>query len=107
MPSVIPYGNANKCVLVSVTLSPVSVAANTIAAQNVTVPGVNIGDFVIAAIKPTEQAGLAVVANRVSALNTVVMLFANNTAAPIVPTAAEIYTFSILRRDGPSTGAMS
>lgn len=107
MPSVIPYGNANKLVLVSVTLSPVSVAANTVAAQTVTVPGVQLNDFVTSVTKPTEQAGLAVASNRVSANNTVTMMFVNATAVPIVPTAAETYTFSILRRDGPSTGAMS
>lgn len=107
MPSVIPYGNANKLVLVSVTLSPVSVAANTIASQNVTVPGVQLNDFITSVTKPTEQTGLAVVSNRVTANNTVAMMFANNTASPIVPTAAETYVFSILRRDGPSTGAMS
>lgn len=108
MPSVIPYGNANKLVLVTVTLSPASVAANTTAAQALAVPGVVLNqDFVINVTKPTEQAGLGFASFRVSANNTVMVNFLNATAAPIVPTAAEQYTFAILRRDGPATGAMS
>lgn len=108
MPSVIPYGNANKLVLVDVVWSPVSVAANTTAAQTVTVPGVVFGqDFVIDATKPTEQAGLAFGSFRVSAPNTITVVFVNATAAPIVPTASQTYTFLIARRDGPATGAMS
>jgi len=108
LPSVIPYGNANKLVLVDVTWSPVSVAANTTAAQTVAVPGVVLGqDFVIDVTKPTEQAGLGIVGLRVSANSTITVLFSNNTAAPIVPTASQTYTFLIARRDGPATGAMS
>lgn len=108
MPSVIPYGNANKLVLVDAVLSPVSVAANTTAAQNFTVPGVVLNqDFVIDVTKPTEQAGLAFGSYRVSAPNTVTVVFVNASASPIVPTAAERYTFAVLRRDGPATGAMS
>lgn len=108
MPSSLPYGNANKLVLVDVVWSPVSVAANTTAAQNVTVPGVVLNqDFVIDVTKPTEQAGLGIVSLRVSAANTVTVVFVNATASPIVPTASQTYTFAVLRRDGPATGAMS
>jgi hypothetical protein len=108
MPSSLPYGNANKLVLVDVIWSPVSVAANTTAAQNVTVPGVIPGqDFCFDITKPTEQAGLAIGSTRVSAANVVTVVFVNDTAAPIVPTAAERYTFGIMRRDGPATGVMS
>lgn len=108
MPSALPYGNANKMVFVDVTWSPASVAANTTAAQTVTVPGVVLGqDFVIDVTKPTEQAGLGIVMYRVSANNTLTIVFSNNTASPIVPTASQTYTFLIARRDGPSTGVMS
>jgi len=34
-------------------------------------------------------------------------VFVNATAAPIVPTASQVYTFLIARRDGPSIGVMS
>lgn len=108
MPSALPYGNANKMNLVSVAASPASVAANTTAGRAITVPGVDAGtDFVLWVTKPTEQAGLGIVGARVSARDTVTVVFVNATAAPIVPTAAEIYTFSIARRDGPAMGVMS
>lgn len=108
MPSALPYGNVNKLNMVTRTLSPGSVAANTTAAQAFTVPGVVLGqDFVLDVIKPTEQAGLGIVGMRVTAADTVAVVFSNNTAAPIVPTAAEQYTFVIARRDGPSIGNMS
>ena len=108
MPSMLPRGNLNKLNLVDVTWSPASVAANTTAAQTVTVPGVVFGqDFVLDVTKPTEQAGLGIVALRASANDTVTVVFVNATAAPIVPTASQVYTFLIARRDGPSIGVMS
>lgn len=108
MPSALPYGNANKLMLVDVVWSPAQVAANTTAAQTVTVPGVKLGsDFVIDVTKPTEQAGLGLVGLRVSADNTITVLFSNNTGAGITPTASQTYTFGIVRRDGPATGVMS
>ena len=108
MPSMIPYGNINKFNLVDVTWSPASVAANTTAGQTVTVPGVVLGqDFAIDVTKPTEQAGLAIGQIRVSANNQITVVFINATAAPIVPTASETYTFGIARRDGPANRVMS
>lgn len=108
MPSMIPRGNLNKLCLVDVTWSPASVAANTTAAQTVTVPGVVLGqDFVLDVTKPTEQAGLGIVGLRASANDTVSVVFVNATAAPIVPTASQTYTFVIARRDGPAAGVMS
>lgn len=108
MPSALPYGNLNKLNLVTVTWSPVSVAANTTAGQTVTIPGVLLGqDFVLDITKPTEQAGLGIGPMRVSANNVVTVVFINATAAPIVPTAGEVYTFAIGRRDGPAIGNMS
>jgi hypothetical protein len=108
MPSSLPYGNINKLNLVTVVLSPASVAANTTAEQLFTVPGVDaFQDFVIDITKPTAQAGLGIVGLRVSGAAQVGVTFSNNTAAPIVPTAAQAYTFAIARRDGPAIGNMS
>ena len=72
-------------------LSPVAVAANTTAEQTFTVNGLVAGDTVLAVNKPTAQAGLGIVGWRVSAANTLAITFSNNTAAPITPTAAEVY----------------
>lgn len=108
MPSMLPYGNLNKFNLVNVTLSPASVAANTSVEQAFTVPGVIVGqDFALEVLKPTAQAGLSISGARVSAANTISILFVNSTAAPIVPTASESYGFAIVRRDGPAIGVMS
>lgn len=108
MPSMLPYGNINKLNLIQISWSPAQVAANTSAEQTVTVPGVIVGqDFCLESLKPTVQAGLSVAGGRVSAANTVSVLFVNSTAAPITPTASEAYTFLIGRRDGPAIGVMS
>ena len=83
--------------LFAVGWSPVGVAANTSAEQDLTVTGVKLGD-VISVNKPTAQAGLGVVGARVSAADTVSVTFGNFTAAtPITPTASETYSFLVVR----------
>lgn len=73
-----------------VTISPVSVAANTTAEQTFTVAGLTTSDHVTVN-KPTSQAGLGIAGVRVTAANTLGITFINATAAPIVPTASEVY----------------
>ena len=58
------------------------------AEQDVTVPGLEVGDVVYVS-KPTAQAGLGVVGARVSADNTLSITFTNPTAADITPTPNE------------------
>lgn len=82
--------------LLTVTLSPASVAANTSAEQTFALPGVLVGDMVTVN-KPTAQAGLSIAGVRVSATDQVAITFGNHTASPIVPTAAESYKFAVLR----------
>jgi hypothetical protein len=49
-------------------------------------------------MKPASQAGLAVQPlARVSAANTLAINFINDTAAPIVPTAAEVWQLLVFR----------
>ena len=75
----------------AVTLTPVSVAANTAAEQTLTVTGLATGQLVVVT-KPTTQAGLALSPSaRVSATNTLAVNFGNDTAAAITPTAGETY----------------
>jgi hypothetical protein len=80
----------------SVTLSPASVAANTTAEQTFTLAGLAVGD-VVWVNKPTSQAGLGMAGVRVSAANTLAITFINATAAPIVPTASEVYQVGGIR----------
>jgi len=71
--------------------TPATVAANTTNEYAMTVTGVAATDMVVAVIKPTSQAGLAVGTARVSATNTVNVSFGNVTSATITPTTTEAY----------------
>ncbi len=89
-------GNILYSELISVTLSPASVANATSAEQTFTVQGLQVGDFINVS-KPTTQAGLGIVNSRVSAANTLAITFMNTTAATITPTASEVYTVAVDR----------
>lgn len=97
-------GNVQSMSVVSVTLSPALVAANTTAEQTFTVPGVLLSDVCIDVTKPSAQAGLGIVNFRVSAANTVGITFSNNTASGITPTASETYKMTLVRPDSTQTG---
>ncbi len=89
--------NEDKIYHLMVTNSFSSVAANTTAEQTVTVPGVKVGDSVIACNKKTAQAGLGICNKRVSANDTLAVTFLNATGSPIVPTASDTYSVTIFR----------
>ena len=95
-------GNLVKQSVISVTLTPASVAINTTAEQTFTVNGILAGDFV-SCNKPTAQAGLGIVGCRVSAANTLAITFSNNTAGAITPTAAQVYLILVTRPDSTIT----
>jgi len=79
-----------------ITISPAAVAANTTVEQTFTVPGLIVGD-VLNVQKPSAQAGLGLVNERVSAPNTMAITFVNSTASSITPTANEVYLFTVVR----------
>jgi hypothetical protein len=96
----IARGNINGLGVVTLALTPVSVAAATTAEQLFTVPGVRLAtDIGVVAQKFAAQAGLDVGSVRVSADNQVGITFVNATAAPIVPTAAELYKIVLIRTE--------
>ena len=75
-------------------LTPVSVAANTSAAQTFTVTGLiytNSMQSTVAVTKPTKTANLDVVGFRVTATSTLEITYQNNSAAAITP-PAEYYS---------------
>jgi len=78
------------------SLTPAEVSANTTAEQTFTVTGLSTADKVFVN-KPTAQAGLGIVGVRASAANTLAITFANVTASPITPTAAQTYAVVALR----------
>lgn len=97
-------GNIPKQSVISVTLSPAAVSANTTAEQTFTVNGLLPGDMVVAT-KPTSQAGLGLVNYRVSAANTLAITFSNNTGGSITPTTNEVYLVLVSRPDRTVTDA--
>lgn len=97
-------GNTLALGVASVTLSPASVAANTTAEQTFTLPGIRLRDTIVGVSKPTGQAGIGVVNYRVSADDTIAVMFVNATASPVVPTANEVYRITWLRTDAVQTG---
>lgn len=103
-PASIALGNVSLNMILSVTLSPTSVANATSAEQTFTVAGLQVEDFV-AVNKPSTQAGLVIGNVRVSAANTLAIEFGNLTAATITPTAAEVYTVHVVRyENAPASG---
>jgi hypothetical protein len=94
-----------------VTLSPVSVAANTTAEQTFTsVSGIILGSAApnsqnIIVNKPTIQAGLSIAGYRISANGTLAITFANDTAGALTPTANEVYTVAVFNVPNAAAGA--
>lgn len=93
-----PTGNIWKNGIFSITLSPTSVAPNTVAEQTFASTGIGLlTTDQVTVSKPTTQAGLGIVNARVSAADTLALAFINATAATITPTASEVYTVEVNR----------
>ena len=95
-------GNLVTQSVISVTLSPALIAANTSAEQTFTVNGLRVGDWVCIN-KPTAQAGLGLDGARVSAANTLAITFGNYTGSNITPTASQVYLILVARKDSTIT----
>ena len=87
---------------VTATLSPASVPADTTVEQQFTITptaalpqGLPVG-MLVQVSKPTTQAGLDIVNCRVVSNNVIGITFINVSAAPIVPTASEVYNIFAL-----------
>jgi hypothetical protein len=96
MSSGIIGGNIFAMCAVSVNFNPASVAAETVAAQSITVPGVLLGDIVVVVPPSTLNAGLGIAGALVTAADTVSVRFVNATAGAIDPAAAD-YVFLVTR----------
>lgn len=95
-------GNLANCSIVSVTVDLASVAANTSAQQNVTVPGVKIGDLSVI-INSTHSAGLQYSTNPATAADTIPVTAQNSTAGAVDPSSQTLH-FIVFRRDGHAVG---
>lgn len=93
--SAVPVGNVANLFVLSVPIpagSPFS--APTATTRTYTVPGLQPGD-IITAIKPTAQAGLAVVHAQCTALNTLELTFVCTNGTPTL--TAENFLLSVVR----------
>ena len=78
----IQMGNVKGIMVVDKTFDAANVLANVTAEQDVTVAGVNVGDFVFA--NPQSfNAGLGVVGARAKSANTIALTYSNNTGSAI------------------------
>lgn len=84
--------NEDRFGVVAVSINPASVAVNTTAEQDFTVPGLKVGDFV-AVNKPSLNAGLGIANARVKAANTLSITFVNATDAAIDAGAETYHVF--------------
>ncbi len=100
-------GNVLSLGVASVTLSPAAVAANTTAEQNFALPGILMRDSILGIAKPSHQAGLGIVNQRVVADGVMAITFMNCTAASITPTAGEVYKVEWMRPESTQTGVIA
>jgi hypothetical protein len=91
----ITMGNVYGIAIVDITFDAASVAANTSAEQDITVPGVRVGDHV-ACNAQSITAGLSLGGARAKAADTVSVTFTNSTASPI-DAPSKVYRFIIHR----------
>lgn len=101
LPSIAVGGGTTitKVQVLSSTLTPAAVAANTAVEQTFTTfTGITTDDYVVAVTKPTVQGGLVCPAGvRMVAANNVGINFANVTGSAITPTAGQVYTVLAVR----------
>lgn len=88
----------------SQALTPVAVAPLSTVEQTFTVTGL-IASSPVWVNKPSAQAGLGIVGQRVSAASTLALNFVNLTTATITPTAAEVYLIANFQ-DPQQTGGV-
>lgn len=88
---------AGAVIVQAITISPASVGAATCAEQIFACASADANDLVLSVTKPTAQAGLGIAGARVSSAGNIGINFVNATAAPIVPTAAQVYQIAILK----------
>ena len=93
-------GNILYSWMISPSLTPVSVAANTTAEQSFTIKGLLTTDFVDVYAQSAQTAGIGIVNNRVSANDTLQIGFCNTTAGALTPVAGT-YFICITRPEAP------
>lgn len=93
-------GNARSITVLQATVDLGSVAANTTELEDATLSGVKVGDIVIA-IKPTLEAGLAILQCYVDEADSLKITVGNFTGSPI-DEASETIDFLVIRPESTS-----
>lgn len=97
MSTSLPRGNILKMFAVGVTYDPANITGTaTTTEQDITVPGVKVGDIVMCVNKPTHTTGVTIGSYRVKAADTISIQWVNPTAGALNP-ASETYTIVIAR----------
>lgn len=94
-------GNTYGLSVVSTTINLASVAAATSAEQTFTIPGLQVGDFVVVEPPSTLNNGLGIVGARVSATDTLALRVMNATAGAL-DAASATFRVMVLRPDAGS-----
>ncbi len=96
-PQLVPYGNVQSAWLLSLTLTPVAVAATTAAQQTFTINGLLLGDYISALQYSGALTSQVTDVNAwVSANNTLAVTFSNTTAGSLTPPSGT-YSFLVIR----------
>lgn len=99
MPSTtISRGNILLNLILGATLTPVSVAGATTAAQTFTIPGLQLLDLITINLNGAQTAGIGIVNAFVSAANVLTVVFSNSTAGALTP-AAGLYLLTADRAE--------
>lgn len=88
----------SQVVIIQSALSPAAVNTITNSEQIFAIAGVLASDLLLSVTKPTAQVGIGGgVAGRVTSAGHIGLSWPNPTVGAVTPTAAEVYTFAILR----------
>jgi len=95
-------GNSHETFYIQPSLTPVSVAANTTAAQTFNVAGLQTTDIVlVVGLNGSQIAGIVVCEADCLTAGVLTIQFGNLTSSGVVPTAG-VYTLQIVRLEGPA-----
>lgn len=98
----ITRGNSHETFYIQPTLTPVSVAANTTAAQTFALPGLQTTDIVVVlGLNGSQIAGIVICEADCLTAGVLTIQFGNLTGSGVVPTAG-VYTLQVTRLEGPA-----
>jgi hypothetical protein len=82
--------------VVEESLTPSTVAANTVAEQTFTITGLTTDDFIVGLAPPGNVANIGICGHRISLANTLAITFFNNNGAPLAPPSGTYKIFRII-----------